>query len=140
MWNSIARFIIRYRILLLLAIAGFTVVMGYHGRRVHMTYSAPKVIPVDNPKYADYLKFKKQFGEDGNVMVIGIQTSRLFTMAVFNDWNELADQVKTVAGVDEVITLGKSVPFSKDTVNKKLVMTPLFPDHVSSQSELDSLE
>jgi predicted RND superfamily exporter protein len=140
MWNSIARFIIRYRILLLLAIAGFTVVMGYHGRRVHMTYSAPKVIPIDNPKYADYLKFKKQFGEDGNVMVIGIQTSQLFTMAVFNDWNELADQVKTVSGVDEVITLGKSISFRKDTVNKKLVMTSLFPDRVSSQVKLDSLE
>lgn len=140
MWNRIARLIIRYRIPLLVLIAGFTVVMGYHAQKVRMTYSAPQIIPIDNPKYADYLHFKKQFGEDGNVMVIGIQADKLFTTSVFNDWNELAEQVKSVPGVEDVITLGKSISFTKDTANKKMVMTPLFPEHLSSQHELDSLK
>lgn len=140
MWNQIARFIIRYRVALLLVIAGFTVVMGYHARKVHMTYSAPKVIPIDNPKYADYLAFKKQFGEDGNVMVLGIQTDKFFSVKTFNAWNELATNVKSVPGVEEVITIGKSVSFRKDTANKKLVMMPIFPEHVNSQAELDSFK
>jgi predicted RND superfamily exporter protein len=49
MWNKIARLIIRYRIPLLVLIAGFTVVMGYHAQQVRMTYSAPQIIPIDNP-------------------------------------------------------------------------------------------
>jgi predicted RND superfamily exporter protein len=73
-------------------------------------------------------------------MVIGIQADKLFTTSVFNDWNELAEQVKSVPGVEDVITLGKSISFTKDTSNKKMVMMPLFPEHLSSQHELDSLK
>ena len=79
MWNFIARSIIRYRLALLIFLAVITSFMLYHARFVHMTYSNPQVIPVTNPKYAEYVAFKKQFGEDGNVMVIGIQTDQLFT-------------------------------------------------------------
>lgn len=139
MWNFIARSVIRYRLTLLILLAAFTIVLLYHARLVHMTYSNPQVIPTNNPKYAEYLSFKKQFGEDGNVMVIGIQSNQLFTTKIFNAWNALADHVKNVAGVDEVIAIGKSVTFQKDTVNKKMRIVPVFPAHINSQAELDSL-
>lgn len=139
MWNFIARSVIRYRLALLILLAAFTVVLLYHARLVHMTYSNPQVIPTNNPKYAQYLAFKKQFGEDGNVMVIGIQTDQLFTTKIFNAWSELAEHVKNVAGVDEVISIGKSVTFQKDTASKKMRIVPIFPVHINSQTELDSL-
>src|SRR5215471_16289289 len=121
MWNKVARFIIRYRIILLLILAALTGIMLYHARNVRMTYSAPQVIPTSDPKYAAYLNFKKQFGEDGNVMVLGIQTDQLFTKKIFNAWSNLAQQIKTVSGVEEVVCIGKSVIFNRDTVNRKLL-------------------
>ncbi|HYV90368.1 MAG TPA: MMPL family transporter [Chitinophagales bacterium] len=140
MWNFIARSIIRYRLALLIFLAVITSFMLYHARSVHMTYSNPQVIPVTNPKYAEYVAFKKQFGEDGNVMVIGIQTDQLFTTKVLNAWNELAKNTKFVAGVDEVIAIGNSVTFEKDTVNKKMHIASIFPYHINSQTDLDSLK
>jgi predicted RND superfamily exporter protein len=140
MWNSIARAIIRYRLWLLIFIAAVTVFMLYHARSVHMTYSNPQIIPVTNPKYAEYIAFKKQFGEDGNVLVIGIQTDQLFTTKIFNAWNELSEHAKNVPGVDEVIGIGKSVTFVKDTANKKMHIAFLFPYHIYAQSDLDSLK
>jgi predicted RND superfamily exporter protein len=140
MWNSIARAIIRYRLALLIFLAVVTAFMLYHARSVHMTYSNPQVIPVTNTKYAEYIAFKKQFGEDGNVLVIGIQTDQLFTTKVFNAWNELAEHCKNVPGVDEVIAIGNSVTFEKDTVNKKMRIVSIFPYHINSQTELDSLK
>ena len=77
--------------------------MLYHAKQVQMTYSNPQVIPTNNPKYAQYLSFKKQFGEDGNVLVLGIQTDKFFTPRIFNEWNQLADDVKNVPVVDEVM-------------------------------------
>lgn len=140
MWKFIARFIIRFRIMLLVVLAALTVFMGYHARNVHMTYSNPQVIPTDNPKYADYLDFKKHYGEDGNAMIIGIQTKQFFTIKIFNAWNQLAEQSKSVVGVDEVVSVNKSVMFMKDTLNKKLVAAAIFPPYIESQQQLDSLK
>src|SRR5215467_9751694 len=119
MWNKLAQIILRFRYALLAALLAFTVVMAFHARLVHMTYSAPQVIPSSNPKYADYLAFKKAFGEDGNVLVLGIQTDQFFTVNVFNAWTDLSNQVKSVPGVDEVISVGKTVMFTKDTALQK---------------------
>ncbi len=140
MWDFIARHILRLRIPLLLLIAAFTAIMFYHARQVRLTYSNVQVIPVTNPKYKEYLNFKNHFGEDGNVMVLGIQPPRLFDLKIFNAWNELADHVKNVAGVDEVIAIGTSIRFEKDTLNKKMITVPIFPYHVTGQQQLDSLK
>ncbi len=140
MWTFIARFIIRFRIFLLVTLGAATAFMGYHASDVHMTYSNPQVIPTDNPRYAAYLDFKKHYGEDGNAMVIGIQTDQLFTPKIFNAWNQLASLSKDVAGVDEVVSISKSVMFKKDTAQKKLVAVPIFPSHIDSQIQMDSLK
>lgn len=139
MWNFIARSILRYRIPLLIALAAFTAVMFYHARSVQMTYDNPAVIPANNPKYLRYLEFKQQFGEDGNVMVIGVQSDQLFTPAFFNSWIQLSNQINAIPGVDRVLSINKSVTFDKDTGEKKLIIVPVFPEHVGSQQEMDSL-
>ena len=33
---------------------------------------------VANPKYEEYLEFKKLFGDDGNMLVIGVQSKEFF--------------------------------------------------------------
>jgi hypothetical protein len=140
MWNLVARSVLRYRIPLLIALTAFTGVMFYHARLVKMTYNNPAVIPANNPKYMRYMDFKKQFGEDGNVMVIGVQSDKLFTRDFFNSWIQLSNQLKTIPGVDQVLSIPGSVTFERDTANKKLNLVHVFPDHVSSQHEMDSLK
>lgn len=126
MWNIVARSVLRYRIPFLVALGAFTAVMFYHARMVKMTYNNPAVIPANNPKYIKYMDFKKQFGEDGNVMVLGIQSDKLFSTDFFNSWSQLANQLKTIPGVDQVLCIPKSVTFERDTLNKRLLMVPVF--------------
>ncbi|MBS1657494.1 MAG: MMPL family transporter [Bacteroidetes bacterium] len=140
MWNIVARSVLRYRIPFLVALGAFTAVMFYHARMVKMTYNNPAVIPANNPKYIKYMDFKKQFGEDGNVMVLGIQSDKLFSTDFFNSWSQLANQLKTIPGVDQVLCIPKSVTFERDTLNKRLLMVPVFPEHVGNQQEMDSLK
>ena len=78
MWESIARFVLKFRLPLLLILAAATAFMGYHARKVQMSYEFSRAIPTDNPKYVTYRAFRKKFGEDGNLLVIGIQTKKLF--------------------------------------------------------------
>ena len=40
------------------------------------------------PKYIAYQEFRKKFGEDGNLLVIGLQTTDLFSEKIFNEYIE----------------------------------------------------
>ena len=83
MWHRIAAFIIKFRVVLLIVLLLSTAVMGYYASKVELSYEFTNAIPTDNPKYKDYQAFRKQFGEDGNMMVIGVQTDYFFDAAFF---------------------------------------------------------
>lgn len=52
--------------------------MGYLASKVELSYEFTRAIPLDNPKYKSYQAFREKFGEDGNLLVIGVQSDQLF--------------------------------------------------------------
>ncbi len=140
MWQVLARLVIRYRLLLLVVLGTFTAWMAFQASQVEMTYSNPQIIPANHPKYIEYLEFKKLFGEDGNTLVLGIRSDQLFTLPVFNAWQQLAHRLRGVAGVEQVLSIGTSYVLSKDTLLGSFRSRPLFPEYVTSRRQLDSLQ
>ena len=138
MWESLARFIIRFRWLLLLILIASTALMAYHAAGVQMSYEYIRAIPEDNPKYQAYQSFRKQFGEDGNMLVVGIQTDKLFTEKMFNDYAALIKKVKTVSGVEDVLSIPEATNLVRSPSEEKLMAVPVFPEGPLSQSMLDS--
>ena len=89
MWYKLGSFVLRYRVALITLLLAATAFMGYHASKVQMSYDFARAIPTDNPKYLDYIAFKKQFGEDGRLLVIGVQEMdwyKKWTMAVISWW------------------------------------------------------
>ena len=138
MWESIARLVLRFRLLLLVALLSVTGFMAYRASRVKLSYDFNSAIPTDNPKYKAYQEFRKKFGEDGNLLVIGIQTDKLFQQNVFNDYIALTQALKNVPGVDNVLGVSSAVNLIKDTVAQKPRAVPIFGAHPASQAEIDS--
>jgi hypothetical protein len=112
--------------------------MGYHASKVELSYEFTRAIPTDNPKYAAYQEFKKKFGDDGNVMLMGVQTDRLFDQTNFNDYRALTDQLKKMTGVEGVISIPSASYLLKDDSTQKLKALPIFADRALSQAEIDS--
>ena len=78
MWNRIARFIIQYRLPLIIVIGLLTVVMGYYASRVQMSYDFARTVPLSDPDMIYFNKFKEQFGEDPDIdEVYDYVTSRM---------------------------------------------------------------
>ncbi len=71
MWHNIAALIIKFRIALLILLLVSTGILGYYASQVKISYEFTSAVPTDNPKYIEYQNFRKQFGEDGNLMAIG---------------------------------------------------------------------
>src|SRR5450432_4900617 len=105
MWGRIAVFVLKYRLQLLILMATFLVVAAYEASKVELSYEYTRAIPTDNPKYLAYQKFLKTFGDDGNLLVIGVQTDQLFQKNVFSDYLQLSRTLKKVKGVEQVLSI-----------------------------------
>ena len=128
MWHNIAAFIIKYRIVLLILLLADTAIMGYFASQVKISYEFTSAVPTDNPKYIEYQNFRKQFGEDGNLLVIGVQTKDFFSPAFFNDYAVLAHQVAKVDSVENVLSIPGAITLVKDTATQKLKVSPIAGD------------
>lgn len=128
----------RYRLVLLISLFAVTGIMGYFARQVKLSYEFGKAIPTDNPKYQDYVAFRKKFGDDGNVLVIAVQTGRFFQLPYFESYNRLIAEVKQVRHVTGVLSVPAAVNLQKDTIAARLQAVKVFPDSINSQLTLDS--
>jgi uncharacterized protein len=138
MWGRIAAFVLKYRLTLLIILATAVIFMGFQASKVELSYEYSKAIPTDNPKYIAYQNFLKKFGDDGNLLVIGIDTDSLFDKNIFNDYIQLSRNLKTVKGVDQVLSIPNAIILNKNESTEKLVASPVFSGHYNSQDELDS--
>lgn len=139
MWIKVSDAIIRFRLLLMVIIGLITVVMGYYASKVEMSYEFSRTVPLDDPDMVYFQEFKKQFGEDGNMMAIGVRDSSLYTLESFQKFREFSTKLKEIEGIGEVLSLPLLKIIEKDTVNAKFKLTALFPEKIASQQALDSL-
>ncbi len=137
MWFQLGKWVLRFRFPLLLAVLLTTALMTWVASKVQLSYEFARAIPVNNPKYVEYQDFKKQFGEDGNLMVIGFQSERLFELEQFRNFVQLQDSIKKVPGVEDVLSVSAAVNLIKDTLTEKLKAVPVFPVAISSQEALN---
>lgn len=138
MWESIARLVLKFRLFLLLLLLSATVFMAFHASRVKLSYDFTKTIPTDNPKYLANQAFRQKFGDDGNLLVIAVQTDQLFQKDIFSDYISLGEEIKKVPGVETILSVPLAINLIKDSLSQKAKAVPIFPPHPSSQAQIDS--
>jgi predicted RND superfamily exporter protein len=137
MWQRLGKLVLKFRGPLLILLLLITVVMGFYASKVKLSYEFSKAIPTDNAKYIEYKAFKARFGDDGNLLVAGIQTDSLFTLSFFNAYKEFHQQLKSIRYVENVLSLPSAVDLLKDSATQKLVAQKIFSDTIKTQAELD---
>ncbi len=138
MWFQLGKFILKYRLSLLIVLLAITGVTGYFGSKVQMSYEFSKAIPTDNRKYIENQQFIKQFGQSGNTLVLGIQSGKFYTPAFFNAVDNLHRNIKGVAGVEGLLSVPEAVTLVKNDTLTKLEAKRIFNPPYSSEASLDS--
>ncbi|MEJ7914148.1 MAG: efflux RND transporter permease subunit, partial [Chitinophagaceae bacterium] len=138
MWKYIGEVVLRYRIVLLAALLAITAFMGWHASKVELSYEFSRAIPTDHPKYIAYQQFKSKFGEDGNLLVIGMQSNQFFTPELFNDYATLRNSIKKIGSVEDILSVPSAVTLIKNEATEKLQPTLIFKDSLLDQAALDS--
>ena len=138
MWKKLGEGVLKYRYPLLIALLLVTAFMAWQASKVKLSYEFSRAIPTDHPKYLAYQQFKSQFGEDGNLLVVGTETNRLFEADFFNSYTKLVRDIKGIKGVEDIISIPTAINLLKDEETEKLNPSLIFRDTLLSQSEVDS--
>ena len=135
-WSAVARFILRNRIFLLIVIAGITVALAMQWKNMRFSTTEANLLPDDHEINLEYKTFLDKFGEEGNLIIIGVKDSTLFTPEKFKAWTQLAKKLKSFDEVEFTISIGdlKKLEKRKDTTAFKLV--PILKDSVLTNESL----
>ena len=98
------------------------------------------LLPDDHPINLEYQTFLDEFGEEGNLIILGVKDPSLFTPEKFNAWTKLAKDLNEYDEVDFTISIGdlKKLEKRKDTTAFNLV--PVIKDSVITQESLDKFQ
>ena len=127
-WESVASIILRNRPLILILIVGFTIFLGFQWRNMRFTYTEANLLPDDHEVNLEYQNFKDKFGEEGNLIVLGIQDERLFTPEVLTGWNDLSTKIAKADAVALSLSLKDLKILDKQENPQRFDLVPFMTD------------
>ena len=135
-WSALARFILRNRTFLLILIAAITFALSTQWDNMRFSTTEANLLPDDHYINIEYNKFLEEFGEEGNLVILGIKDSTLFTPEKFIAWNKLSEDLMKYKEIDFTISVGDLLKLEKrkDTTAFKLV--PFIKDSVFTNESL----
>lgn len=139
-WPTVARLILRNRILILLAIAAVTVLLGLQWKNMRFSNTEANILPDDHEATIKYSAFIDLFGEEDNAIVMAVRDSLLFTPENFNRWNKLSKQLAAFPEVSMVVSTDNLQQLVKDNQKQEFVLEPLIEGTIQNQAEIDSLK
>ena len=139
MWFFLTKVILKFRLTLLILIGVFTVYMGYRASHVKLSYEFVRMLPPSDTAFVDYDQFKTRFGEDGNVLVVGVTNKNMYSIYEFNAFYDLCNELKQMDGIEEVVSITRAVSIGKDDSIKKFTFKSLVAKRPTEQAEVDSL-
>ena len=128
-WSTVANLILKNRIIILLLILGLTFFWSNQWKNIQFTYTEAKLLPDDHPESLIYDDFKNKFGEEGNLIVIAVKDSLLFSEKNFNAWNKLSQKINEYPEVNFVLSFDNIKDLVKDNDNKRFILKEIFEDN-----------
>jgi predicted RND superfamily exporter protein len=134
-WEGVARVILKNRVAILLMLGLITVLLALQWRSLGMTYSEANLLPQKHIANRQYRDFLDKFGEEGNLIVIGVKDSRFFTPKSFAAWTALMDGLRRDKAVDLVVSVNDLKKIQKDTAAQKFTTVPLIDQKKTSDPD-----
>ncbi|WP_298341426.1 efflux RND transporter permease subunit [uncultured Algibacter sp.] len=139
-WDVTARLILRNKIVILLSILIATFLLAQKWENMRFTYTEANLLPDDHEINIIYNDFLKTFGEEGNLIVLGVKDSTLFSVEKLNAWNKLSENFKNDAAIETVISIKDLQKLIKDTENERFKLEPFIKDSITSLSQISILQ
>ncbi|MBT8303865.1 MAG: MMPL family transporter [Bacteroidia bacterium] len=139
-WETVARLILRNKILILIMVAAATIFLSYQWKNMRFTYTEANLLPDEHDVNNTYNDFLDKFGEEGNLIILGVKDSSLFTVEKLNAWNKLSHDFGAFKEIETVISLGDLQKLSKNNKSESFDILPFIEDSIASMEQIESLK
>lgn len=93
---------------------------------MRFSYTEANLLPENHQVNIDYNKFLKIFGEEGNIIILAVEDSTIFTPNKFNAWNKLSKNLDSLKEIEFTVAVGDIKKLVKNTEEEKFVTEPLY--------------
>ena len=135
-WTKVAGIILRNRYLILITIAIITGLLASQMKYMKFSYTEANLLPENHEANLEYNKFLKIFGEEGNLVILGIKDSTVFTPKKFNAWNNLVRQFEDLEEIDFTLSIADVKELRADRKKRKFVLEPLYEKDPKTTEEV----
>ena len=139
-WTKIAGFILRNRYLVLIAIAIITGLLVTQMKYMRFSYTEANLLPQDHEANIQYDKFLEIFGEEGNLVILAVKDSTIFTPSKFNAWNKLVKDLDSVKQVEFSVSIADVKELKADRKKRKFILEPLFNKKPTTNEEVNKIK
>lgn len=139
MWSTLAHTILRFRVTLMIVLGVITVFMAFQASNIKWSYDLASIVPEKDPDMVYFKQFRKTFGEDGNIMALGMQDSSIYQLDNFRLFSDLTRSLEGKAGIKNVLGLPNLQKLEKNLGKRAFELKPIFHTFPQSQTQLDSL-
>ncbi|MBL4605068.1 MAG: MMPL family transporter [Flavobacteriaceae bacterium] len=139
-WTRVSRVILRNRYLILILIAGFTAFLVTQMKHMRFSYTEANLLPENHEVNLQYNQFLKIFGEEGNLIILGVKDSTIFTPKKFNAWNRLAKSFDSIEEVEFTLSIADVKKLKADRKNRKFILEPLYKELPKTKVEVNAIK
>jgi len=139
-WDAVSNLILRNRLIIITLLIIATSFFVSQWQYIKFSNTEANLLPDNHEVNLQYLEFTDKFGEEGNLIVIGVKDSLLFTAKNLNAWNKLSKVLKDTNFIESVIAIGDLQKLKKDKKRQQFYLEPFIKDTIKSDLELISLK
>ena len=139
-WTRVSRIILKNRYLILILIAIITTLLVFQMKNMRFSYTEANLLPENHEVNIQYNKFLEIFGEEGNLVLLAVKDSSVFTTDKFNAWNSLAKSFDSLSEVEFTLSIADVKKLKKDTKNRKFVLESIYEKKITSQEKVNSIK
>ncbi len=139
-WSRVSGIILRNRYLILILIAAFTAFLVSQMKYMRFSYTEANLLPENHEVNLQYNQFLDIFGEEGNLILLGVKDSTIFTPEKFNAWNQLAKSFDSLKGIDFTVSIADVKTLKADRKQRKFTLEPLYEKLPETTDEVNNVK
>ena len=113
-WELVARIVLLNKALMLSIVALITIFLGLQWKNISFTYTEANLLPENDTVNIEYNAFLDKFGEEGNLVIIGLHDNVLFTPKAYKAWDEMMRNLEKDKETDLVLSVANLKKLTKN--------------------------
>ena len=109
-------------------------------KHMKFSYTEANLLPENHEANIQYNQFLDIFGEEGNLVILAVKDSTLFTPEKFNAWNDLTKKLDKHKEVEFSVSIADIQQLKADRKNKKFIVEPLLENTPTTQKEVSAIK